>query len=278
MVSLKSLKMADIGGTDHGVCGHVPIHSRFPNVEHLDLTDNCLNISFLSQISEYCPSLSSLNLSGCALRYHDVEMEDAVPLVPETAFELLFLELRALTKLQFNCFIMFSRLKEERRLKSNDIKCCVENISHHLKDLEVLEMAEYSEITNDLVIHLIINLPALKQLKIQLCPKVDYHLFPKLAAHPDFKERTQKLKLFVARTGLGVYPDESDIYKGVWEPMLGDKIPDDIVVPDIIDLDFDTYILLDDYQCRYDDELTLSLEEEQDRLPLETESSEDDDL
>ena len=217
MSSLKMLSLKDtevINKEDEEMDG--PVMTRTPNVETLDLNGSTLSFEFLNKLSEYCPKLTSLDMSGCEIRSQLLTSPD------ENNFDWIISSPKNLEVLRFgNIYDGEDGHKDEgvpRYLRRFDLRFCVQSISIHLKQLKVLEMSDYSDLTNKDVLRLILHLPQLKELNIQRCPGIDYYLISLLqisfnAAHPGLINRRQKLDILVFGTS---------IVKGVTVP---DNIP-----------------------------------------------------
>ena len=229
MSSLKELKLKKIGG-ENKLChwdSAYPIHPRFPNLEFLDLTDNCLDVKFLVNLSRYCPKLKSLDLSGCAVIFKDFGRS---PVLQSDAFNLIFPALANLKILKFNAITEFTPDKTDLRISGASLFNLVENMIQ-LTQLKVLELGEYPGMSNELVVKLIVGLPHLKELKIHMCYNVTFEFLTTLNAHPDFPKRTEKLNLMVYGSGL-------------WD--------EEGFVPDLIELDFnEKFQLFEEYTCPF---------------------------
>ena len=217
MSSLKMLSLKDtevISKEDEEMDG--PVMTRTPNVETLDLNGSTLSFEFLNKLSEYCPKLTSLDMSGCEIRSQLLTSPD------ENNFDWIISSLKNLEVLRFgNIYDGEDGHKDEgvpRYLRRFDLTFCVQSISTHLKRLKVLEMSDYSDLTNEDVLRLILHLPQLNEFNIQWCLDIDNHLISLLqissnAARPGLINRTQKLDILVFGTS---------IVKGVTVP---DNIP-----------------------------------------------------
>ena len=218
--AMSSLKMLSLKSTtgffedDEEMDG--PVVTRTPNVETLDLNGSTLSFEFLNKLSEYCPKLTSLDMSGCEIKSQLLTSPD------ENSFDWIISSLKNLEVLRFgNIYDEEDGHKDEgvpRYLRRFDLRFCVQSISTHLKQLKVLEMSDYSDLTKEDVLRLILHLPQLNELNIQWCLDIDNHLISLLqissnAAHPGLINRRQKLDILVFGTS---------IVKGVTVP---DNIP-----------------------------------------------------
>lgn len=217
MSSLKVLHMQSMDADDELYEFRMkgPVHTRTPNLETLVVTDNCLCCEmFLINLSKYCPKLKSLDVSGSAL-------VSFYNLFDTNYFVHILEPLNGLEILAFNSvtdFFPHDITESFARFGGSDLDRCVDIFSSHLKQLKVLELSEYPDLTNEHVVQLIVNLTELKELKIQLCPKVDNGLLSQLTDHPEFDKRKQQLLLMVNGTEI---------------------VRDAAVVPDKIKLDFE---------------------------------------
>jgi len=205
MFALKVLHMRKISGEDELYEFRMkgPVYTRTPNVEMLNTTDtvHCAE-TFLINLSQYCPKLKTLNISGSAIASGEVALFES------GLFDRIIASLNGLEILAFNYVTDFDHTNGFPRFSGSDLNACVESFSVNLKDLKVLELSEYPDLCNEHVVKLITNLAELKELKIQLCPKVDHTLFSMLTADPEFSKRQQQLKLMVHGTDIrqGIHP------------------------------------------------------------------------
>ena len=215
MSSLKVLSLNNTKGCEEDKEMDGPVMTRTPNVETLDLNGSTLSFEFLNKLSEYCPKLTSLDMSGCEIKSQLLTSPD------ENSFDGIISSLKNLEVLRCgNVYDGEDGHKDEGvpRYLGNELRFRVQSISTHLKQLKVLEMSDYSDLTNEDVLRLILHLPQLNEFNIQWCVDIDNHLISLLqissnAAHPGLINRRQKLDILVFGTS---------IVKGVTVP---DNIP-----------------------------------------------------
>ena len=183
-----------------------------PNLETLELVENYFGSDFLLELAKSYPKLKLLDINGSTI--YDVENLFG----PFNSFDQILSSINDLEELRF-CHITKDPVTPEEmrrahqstsvkewdeypRLSGRILQSCVESISKHLKQLKVLEMSEYPDLSNKHVVKLIVDLPNLEKLKIQRCPKINNMMFSLLTAHPKYIERGQKLEIHVRKTAM----------------------------------------------------------------------------
>jgi len=211
MISLKSLTMKDFGVyTKQNKNTVLREFTRTPTLEVLDMSENYLCVNLLVNLCHYCPKLRSLDLSNCAIDFYD-------SIDFRAHFDGVFAGLTGLAELFLNSVIQFDSKRKKRKAKynlSSEIKyfgskyegdilqSCIDSICQNLRQLEVLEMSEYPDMSNEQVVQLIVSLSELKQLRIEECVKIDNSLLSLLADHLELCNRKQVLVLMVHGTGM----------------------------------------------------------------------------
>jgi len=204
LTSLTHLTMCTTLWCDEDLANR-PLNARMPNLKNLDLEFSELdNFRFLLRLPQYCPKLRSLNLScsTAADFYHNADQ-----------CSLAFSSLNGLNVLRFNAVKHYDPLETVdliiKVIGVTELNNCVQSISSHLKQLKILEMCGYPDLSNEHIVELINNLTELKELHVEDCPGINDELF----IDREFTTRRQRLDIKVFGTSVSQEVSVPDMIK-----------------------------------------------------------------